>query len=118
MVHLAYQDEDQTKNEAINVDPTFVENHLIVDPRVCHGALTFRGTRVLMETILYYLGTGHSLAHFRRSWPEVSPEAIAEADRLASERLIEHYRGTSAAQNHAFFSTMYILCHSSSVFVK
>ena len=73
------------------VQPTLVGNHLIVDPRVCHGALTFRGTRIPVETILYYLGTGHSLAHLRRSWPEVSPNAIAEAVKLASEQLIEHY---------------------------
>ncbi len=80
------------KIKPINVEPTLVGNHLIVDPRVCHGALTFRGTRVPVETILYYLGTGHSMAYLRRSWPEVSPKAIAEAVKLASEQLIEHYR--------------------------
>jgi uncharacterized protein (DUF433 family) len=72
--------------------PTLVGNHLVVDPRVCHGALTFRGTRVPVETILCYLATGHSLAYLRKSWPEVSAEAIQEAISLASDHLIQHYR--------------------------
>ena len=78
----------RTKNE-----PTFVGNHLVVDPRICHGELAFRGTRVPVETILSYLANGYSLAYLRKSWPEVSAEAIQEAINLASERLIEHYRG-------------------------
>jgi uncharacterized protein (DUF433 family) len=42
------------------------------DPRVCHGELTFRGTRVPVETILLYLAKGYSLAYVRKSGPEVS----------------------------------------------
>jgi uncharacterized protein (DUF433 family) len=71
----------------------FVGEHLIVDPRVCHGELTFRGTRVPVATILGYLAKGFSLAYLRKSWPEVSSEAIQEAVSLASDHLIQHYRG-------------------------
>ena len=35
--------------------PREIDKHLIVDPRVCHGRLTFKGTRVPVETILYFL---------------------------------------------------------------
>ncbi len=67
-----------------NAHPLRVGEHLVIDPRVCHGELTFRGTRVPVETILGYLAEGYSLAYIRKSWPEVSSAAIQEAIRLAS----------------------------------
>ena len=75
-----------------NGKPTLVGSHLVVDPRICHGQLTFRGTRVPVEMVLSYLAKGYSLPYLRKSWPEVSAEAIQEAISLASAHLIEHYR--------------------------
>ena len=72
------------------VQPNFIGEHLVVDPRVCHGQLTFRGTRVPVETILSYLGRGYTMDYLHKSWPQVSAEAIEEAVRLASEQLIKH----------------------------
>ena len=88
----------QTKPEKTTPkrQPTLVGKYLVVDPRVCHGELTFRGTRVPVETVLSFLAKGYSLAYLRKSWPEVSAAAIQEAISLASERLIEHYRGNKA----------------------
>jgi uncharacterized protein (DUF433 family) len=80
------------KSKTGNGKSTFVGEYLVVDPRVCHGELTFRGTRVPVETILRYLAKGYSLAYLRKSWPEVSSKAIQEAVHLASEQLIQHYR--------------------------
>jgi uncharacterized protein (DUF433 family) len=80
------------KNKSGNSAPTLVGKHLVVDPHVCHGELTFRGTRVPVETILSYLAKGFSLAYLRKSWPEVSAAAIQEAINLASDHLIQHYR--------------------------
>ena len=82
----------KTKRKSGNRQPKLVGQYLVVDPRVCHGALTFRGTRVPVATIMSYLAKGYSLAYLRNSWPEVSAEAIEEAVSLASEQLVEHYR--------------------------
>ena len=82
----------QRKIKAADRGPTLVGKHLVVDPGVCHGALTFLGTRVPVETILAYLAKGHSLTYLCKSWPEVAPEAIEEAVRLAAEKLVQHYR--------------------------
>lgn len=71
--------------------PTYVGNHLVVDPRVCHGKMTFRGTRVPVETILHYLATGHTFAYLHQSWPEVSAEAIAEAVNAATATFLDHF---------------------------
>jgi uncharacterized protein (DUF433 family) len=70
-------------------EPTYVGEHLVVDPRVCHGKMTFRGTRVPVETILVYLANGHSLEYLHKSWPEVSAEAIGEAVRMAADTFFE-----------------------------
>jgi uncharacterized protein (DUF433 family) len=80
------------KSKGGHCEPTFVGEHLVVDPRVCHGELTFRGTRVPVETILGYLAKGYTLAYLHKSWPEVSAAAIQEAVNMASDRLIQHYR--------------------------
>jgi uncharacterized protein (DUF433 family) len=65
----------------------------VVDSRVCHGELTFRRTRVPVATVLAYLAKGYSQGYLRKSWPEVSAEAIEEAVSLASEQLVRRYRG-------------------------
>jgi uncharacterized protein (DUF433 family) len=71
---------------------TEVGRFLTVDPRVCHGELTFRGTRVPVETVLLYLAEGYSLTYLRKSWPEVSAEVIQEALSLATSLLARRYR--------------------------
>ena len=95
MVREMMKSERRTK-AAVKNQPIFVGKCLVVDPRVCHGQLTFRGTRVPVETILLRLARGRTLASLRKSWPEVSPEAIAEAVTLATGLLVENCR-----KNHA-----------------
>lgn len=72
--------------------PTLVGKHLIVDPAVCHGELTFRGTRVPVRTVLLHLAKGHTVAYLRKSWPEVTSAAIEEALALAADVLAHQFR--------------------------
>ncbi len=62
---------------------------LVVDARVCHGKLTFKGTRVPVETILNRMAKGRTIDSLLESWPELTREAIAEAIRLAKDALLE-----------------------------
>lgn len=73
--------------------PREVGQHLVVDPCVCHGQLTFKGTRLPVETILFALSQGRSFKSIVESWPSITPAAIAEAVNLASEALV---RGSGA----------------------
>ena len=73
-------------------EPVYVGEHMVADPRVCFGKLTFKGTRVPVETILSRLAQGRSIASLRKSWPEVSAAAIADAVHVAANLLIEHSR--------------------------
>jgi uncharacterized protein (DUF433 family) len=71
--------------------PVEVGQYLIVDPRTCHGQLTFKGTRVSVDTVLYFLSTGRTIKQLVKDWPELKPEAVAEAINLAADALVERH---------------------------
>jgi len=63
--------------------------YVVVDPRICHGQPTFRGTRVLVADILAQVARGMAWETIVEEWRgTVSPEAIGEAVRLAREALV------------------------------
>jgi len=64
-----------------------VGKYLVVDPEVCHGQMTFKGTRVPVDTVLTFLAKGYSVDQMLRSWPELTRAAVEEAIYLASESL-------------------------------
>jgi uncharacterized protein (DUF433 family) len=68
-----------------------VGQFLVVDPRVCHGQLTFKGTRLPVNTVLYWLGQGETVEEILADWPYLTRAAITEAVQLASRALIERY---------------------------
>ncbi len=62
-----------------------IGEHLLVDPRVCHGKMTFKGTRLPVQTVLTLLTKkGRSIQYVQKSWPHLKKEAIEEAVRLAA----------------------------------
>ena len=61
-----------------------VGRFLVNDPRVCHGQLIFKGTRVPVETVLYWLAKGKTIESVLEDWPYLVREAIEEAIQLAS----------------------------------
>jgi uncharacterized protein (DUF433 family) len=75
-----------------------VGRHLVVDPEVCHGQMTFKGTRVPVDTVLTFLAKGYSVDQMLRSWPELTRSAVEEAIRLASESLQTCYASLPAAE--------------------
>ncbi len=70
---------------------------LAVDPNVCHGKLTFAGTRVPVQTVLHYLSRGKSLDSILTDWPELTREAIEEAIELASAALDSQFAARAKA---------------------
>jgi uncharacterized protein (DUF433 family) len=68
-----------------------VGQHLVVDPRTCHGKLTFKGTRVPVQTILTFLSMGYDIKYILRSWPQLSREAVVEAIQMAAVALNEKF---------------------------
>lgn len=54
--------------------------YVVADPRICHGQRTFRGTRILVATVLEQVEQDLSWGDIVTEWHgRVSREAIAEA---------------------------------------
>lgn len=73
-----------------NGEVTRYGEYIVADPKVCHGQLTFRGTRVFVADVLAQVARGMPWDDIVREWREtVPPEAIAEAVALARSALLE-----------------------------
>ena len=68
-----------------------VGKYIVIDPEICHGQMTFRDTRVPVDTVLVYLAKGYSVEQLLLSWPQISRPAIQEALYLASQSLQAQY---------------------------
>ena len=74
-----------------------IGQHLVVDPAICHGRMTFKGTRVWVEAVLQRVEKGDSVDDVLRSWPELTREAVEEALHLAGELLLQNGRALAGA---------------------
>ncbi|MGH2354570.1 MAG: DUF433 domain-containing protein [Chloroflexota bacterium] len=73
--------------------------YIVADSGICHGKLTFRGTRVLVATVLEQVARGRDWETIEREWGgKVSKAAIAEAVRLANEALFKHLDDMAAGE--------------------
>jgi len=64
--------------------------YIVADPEICHGQLTFKGTRIMVKSVLYYVAQGKDWDWISREYlGKVGREAIAEAVSLASAALLE-----------------------------
>ncbi len=67
------------KNGRTQIRRKEVGKFLVIDPEICHGQMTFKGTRVPVATILALMGKGFSMEQMLSSYPQVSRVAIQEA---------------------------------------
>ena len=64
-----------------------VGRYIVTDPKMCHGAPTFRGTRILVADVLEQVAGGVAWESIVEEWTgSVTHEAIAEAVRLKGVR--------------------------------
>ncbi len=64
--------------------------YIVADPEICHGQLTFKGTRILVSDVLYLLGKDWDWDRVSAAYDgRLSREAIAEAIELARKSLID-----------------------------
>ena len=61
------------------------QDHITVDPEICHGRACITGTRVLVSTVLDNLADGLNSEEVMRSYPSVSRKSIQAAVRYAAE---------------------------------
>lgn len=65
--------------------------YIVADPEICHGKLTFAGTRIFVADVLELVALG--MDWDKIVWEchnRITKEAIAAAVRVASRAFIEH----------------------------
>ncbi|MCL0090295.1 DUF433 domain-containing protein [Dehalococcoidia bacterium] len=71
--------------------PKALGQYIVVDPAICHGKPTFRGTRILVADVLEQVANGMAWEAIIEEWRgALTKEAIAEAVRLARGVLITY----------------------------
>ena len=71
--------------------PQVLGRYIVADPDICHGKPTFRGTRILVADVLEQVAVGLAWETILAEWRgSITPEAIAEAVRLARQAFLEH----------------------------
>jgi uncharacterized protein (DUF433 family) len=64
---------------------------IVADPKICHGKLTFRGTRILVSQVLELVADGMSWDDIvKECHGSISRAAIAEAIRIAGRAIVDH----------------------------
>lgn len=64
--------------------------YIVADPEICHGQLTFKGTRIMVKSVLEMLAKGYDWNRIAAEYDgRITHNAIAEVVKLASEALIE-----------------------------
>jgi len=59
--------------------------HIVADPKICHGKPTFKGTRIMVFQVLEQVACGTPWERIIWSWRgKVTMEAITEAVKVAS----------------------------------
>jgi len=73
------------------MDQKLLGRYIVIDPQICHGQPTFRGTRIMVTQVLEQVASGMAWEAIVEEWRgSVSTEAIAEAVRLAMQAFVDH----------------------------
>lgn len=68
-----------------------VGKYVVADPKICHGNLTFQGTRILVADVLDLVAAGTDWETIiRQCHGKITTLAIAEAIRLAGRAFVDH----------------------------
>jgi uncharacterized protein (DUF433 family) len=64
--------------------------YIVVDPQICHGKPTIKGTRIMVWQVLDALERGESADEIVRAWDgKVGKGAVSETVRLARTALLD-----------------------------
>jgi len=82
-----WQEAGMSVNES-EVEVKSFGEYIVADPRICHGKLTFRGTRILVHIVLAQVARGMEWDEIVREWRgSISKAAIADAVTMAGSAL-------------------------------
>ncbi len=78
--------------------PKVLRRYVVIDPAICHGQPTFRGTRILVADVLNQVARGLAREAIVAEWNgRITKAAIAEAVQLATQTFLSHPDALEAA---------------------
>ena len=77
-----------------------IGKYFVMDTEICHGQMTFKGTRVPVTTVLALMAKGYSMEQMLKSYPELTRPALEAAVRLAISTLKKQYHLKPTASHH------------------
>lgn len=57
--------------------------HVVLDPNICHGKPTIKGTRIMVMNILSLLAGGYTIRQILEYYPELKEEDVKAAIEYA-----------------------------------
>ena len=66
-------------------------NRIVIDPDICNGQPTIRGTRIAARTVLEFLAAGDSVEDVLEEYPSLSREDVLACIALSSELMKHHF---------------------------
>jgi uncharacterized protein (DUF433 family) len=56
-----------------------MNDYIVIDPEICGGKPTIRGTRIMVKNILGMMASGYTLSRVIKSYPELTAEMVRAA---------------------------------------
>ena len=66
-----------------------MDDRIVVDPNICSGKPTIRGTRIMVKNILGMVAGGYTMARIINTYPELTNNDVAAALEYASQVIDE-----------------------------
>ena len=66
-------------------------NRIVIEPDICNGQPTIRGTRIAARTLLEFLAAGDSVEDVLAEYPSLTREDVLACIGLSSELMKHHF---------------------------
>lgn len=66
-----------------------MDDRIIIDPQICGGKPTIRGTRIMVKNILGMVAGGYTMAGIIEAYPELTNNDVTAALEYASQVIDE-----------------------------
>jgi uncharacterized protein (DUF433 family) len=67
------------------------QDRIVIEPDICNGRPIVRGTRISVQTILEFLGSGDSIEEILDAYPSLTRDDILAALRYSSRLMGNRY---------------------------
>ena len=70
---------------------SYMDGRITINPAICNGKPTVRGTRVTVQTVLEFLSAGESEEEILRQYPSLEPADIRACLQFATRLMEQRY---------------------------